>query len=186
MGTYDAALDVRLRTATVDDAAFLVDMLVAAANWEPARAAVSRTHLLADRGTARYVDGWPRGGDLGVIAESPTGDPVGAAWLRLFPADDAGYGFVSPDVPELSLGVVASWRGQGVGRGLLRELVSRARTAGHRRLSLSVERANRARNLYRSEGFVTVDSGQDADTMTLDLDTETPDHATDVTADRLR
>lgn len=182
MGTHHAAPDVRLRTATADDAPFLVDMLVAAANWEPSREAVSRTHLLADRGTARYVDGWPRAGDHGVIAEDPTGEPIGAAWLRLFPADDAGYGFLSPDVPELSLGVVARWRGRGVGRGLLRELVSRTRTAGHRRLSLSVERANRARELYRAEGFVTVESSQDADTMVLDLSTD----VTDLTADRLR
>ena len=174
MSTHDAAPDVRLRTATAHDAPFLVDMLLAAANWEPSRDAVSRTHLLADRGTARYVDGWPRAGDHGVIAEAPTGEPLGAAWLRLFPADDAGYGFLSADVPELSLGVVARWRGRGVGRGLLRELVARARTAGHRRLSLSVERANRARELYRAEGFVTVASGQDADTMLLDLTTASP------------
>jgi len=33
------------------------------------------------------------------------------------------------------------------------------------RISLSVERAHRARNLYLAEGFSVVDSGSDADTM---------------------
>ena len=44
-----------------------------------------------------------------------------------------------------------------------------ARTAGHQRVSLSVERANFAQRLYRSEGFVVAASGRDADTMVKTL-----------------
>ncbi|WP_308405464.1 GNAT family N-acetyltransferase [Streptomyces tardus] len=160
---------VRLREAVGEDSPFLVEMLGAAANWSPEREQVSRVHLLADRATARYVEGWPRTGDLGLIAETAQQEPVGAAWLRLFPAEDAGYGFVGPDVPELSLGVVPPWRGRGVGRALLRGLRGLAREAGHQELSLSVERANRARELYLSEGFTTVRADGDADTMALSL-----------------
>ena len=47
----------------------------------------------------RYVEGFGRAGDCGVVAES-AGLPVGAAWYRRFPADRPGYGYVSEDIPE--------------------------------------------------------------------------------------
>ncbi|MET7716190.1 GNAT family N-acetyltransferase [Streptomyces sp. NPDC005407] len=140
-------------------------MLVAAVNWDPAREVASRDQVLGDRRTAHYVEGWPQPGDLGVVAVDPGGRPIGAVWLRLFGADDPGYGFVAADVPELSLGVVPSWRGKGVGHALLAEMARRAARRGLTRISLSVERANRARRLYVDEGFTTVESGPDSDTM---------------------
>lgn len=140
-------------------------MLVAAVNWEPARQAVSRDQVLGGHGTARYLQGWPRHGDLGVVAVGPDGGPIGAVWLRLFSADAPGYGFVAADVPEMSLGVVPSWRGKGVGRALLTEMAGQAAENGVTRISLSVERANRAHRLYSDEGFTTVESGPDSGTM---------------------
>ncbi|MEU4830727.1 GNAT family N-acetyltransferase [Streptosporangium sp. NPDC023615] len=158
-----------LRPATAGDAGFLTDMLVAAVNWDPAREPIGRDRVLAERRTAHYVEGWPRPGDLGVIAVEAGGRPVGAAWLRLFGPDDPGYGFVSEGVPELSVGVLPSWRGGGVGRALLTEVVRRAAERGFTRICLSVERSNRARRLYATEGFTTVESGPDSDTMIMIL-----------------
>jgi len=89
--------------------------------------------------------------------------------LRFFTADDPGYGFVGPNVPELSIGVVRQHRGKGVGRTLLREVAEQARDRGTSRISLSVERANPAKRLYVREGFVTVDSGPDDDVMVKNL-----------------
>ena len=155
------------RAATAEDVNFLVDMLVEAFGWHPDRP-WSRERVLAEPAFAHYVAGWPRPGDLGVVAES-TGRPVGATWLRLFTDDDPGYGFVGPDVPELTIGVVPAWRGRGVGRALLRGLAVRARAEELARISLSVERANRAWALYRSEGYRVVASGRDSDTMVKDL-----------------
>jgi GNAT superfamily N-acetyltransferase len=104
-----------------------------------------------------------------VIAEAG-GQPAGAAWLRFFTSNDPGYGFVSPDVPELSIGVAASWRGRGMGRTLLRALAEHARSAGIRGISLSVGRENYARKLYLDEGYRIVDSGDtNSDTMIKDL-----------------
>nr|WTB12033.1 GNAT family N-acetyltransferase [Streptomyces antimycoticus] len=161
--------DYSLRMATADDAGFLTDMLVSAVNWDPAREAVGCDRVLRDRHTAHYVEGWPRPGDLGVVAVEAGGQPIGAAWLRLFSSDDPGYGFVAEDVPELSVGVLQPWRGQGVGRALLAEVARKAVEHGFARICLSVERANRARRLYAAEGFTTVESGPDSDTMVMVL-----------------
>jgi hypothetical protein len=75
------------------DVAFLGQMLVEAVNWRPGRRRLTLEDVLADPHLARYVRGWGRRGDGGVIAEE-AGDRVGACWYRLFPADEPGYGFV--------------------------------------------------------------------------------------------
>lgn len=140
-------------------------MLVEAVNWSPGRQPRSRRLVLSDPRTARYIAGWPRETDLGVIAEAGA-EPVGAAWVRFFPAGDPAYGFVSSDVPELTIGVAAGWRGRGIGRGLLRAVAALAAEAGTGRISLSVERENFARGLYLSEGFTVADaSGPQSDIM---------------------
>jgi ribosomal protein S18 acetylase RimI-like enzyme len=157
---------MEIRTATADDREFLVDMLFEAYNWS-GRNEVLRTDLPTDR----YVAGWPRSGDLGVIAVE-NGRRVGAAWARTLTADDPGYGYVADDVPELSIGVVSEARGRGVGRALLTALIESAREAGLERISLSVEPDNRAVELYRSLGFAAVGRSGGSDTMVLDLRTE--------------
>ena len=158
-----------IRRATAEDGAFLADMLVEATNWSAEWKKKSRRRVLSAPATAHYIAGWPRDTDLGVIAEAD-GAPVGAAWLRFLPAADPGYGFVAPDVPELTIGVAGDWRGRGVGRALLRALAGQARSAGFRQISLSVERKNFAQKLYLSEGYQVVDSSDaHSDTMVKDL-----------------
>lgn len=158
----------RIQRAESADASFLVDMVCEAANWNPDRAR-PKAELLADTAVTRYIRGWRRSGDDGVIAVGDSGESLGACWYRVLPADDAGYGYVAAGVPELTLGVRPMWRAQGIGRALLVAACEAARIAGHQRISLSVERANVAQRLYRSEGFVVVDSGVDADTMVKTL-----------------
>jgi GNAT superfamily N-acetyltransferase len=170
-----------IRRARAEDGSFLTDMLVEAVNWSPEWKPRSRQRVLADSRTARYITGWPRDTDLGVIAEAASPDPArpdparpsepaGATWLRFLPAAEPGYGFVAEDVPELTIGVAASWRGRGLGRALLRAIAEQARDQGISRISLSVERKNYAQRLYLSEGYRIVDSSdKDADTMVKDL-----------------
>jgi len=154
----------RIRTATSEDARFLGDMLVEASNWNVATAR-PRIAVLEDPTVSRYIAGWLRPGDFGSVAEDLHGVPIGACWGRLFPANAPGYGFVATGVPELTLGVNAQWRARGVGRALLQAVARQAASAGHARVSLSVERANFAQRLYISEGYITVESGENSDTM---------------------
>ncbi|WP_439380517.1 GNAT family N-acetyltransferase [Amycolatopsis lexingtonensis] len=156
---------MKLRPATADDGDFLADMLVAAVNWSPRWQPKSRRRVLADPHTAHYIAGWPRETDLGVVAEAD-GERAGAAWLRFFPPDEPGYGFVAADVPELTIGVAAAWRGRGVGRALLHAVEARAKEAGIARISLSVERENFAQRLYLAVGYEVTGAGSaQSDTM---------------------
>lgn len=159
--------DFRIRDATAGDRLFLTDMLAEAANWTGDHR-LDREAVLGRPDLSHYVSDWPASGEIGVIAE--TADlTVGACWLRFFTADDPGYGYVSADIPELSVAVAPAWRGQGVGRLLLRTLADRALKTGISQISMSVERANRAYQLYESEGYRVVERGHDADTMMVTL-----------------
>lgn len=153
----------------VADADFLEEMLVAAAFWRDERTNVSVAEILAHPQLAHYVSGWPRADDLGVIAHHDA-QRVGAAWLRLLPESDPGYGFVDASTPELGIGVLPAWRGQGVGGRLLGALVLAAREHGFASLSLSVEQDNPARRLYDRVGFEKVGKMGGSLTMLLRLE----------------
>lgn len=137
------------------DVTFLSQMLVEAVNWRPDRRPLALEEVLADPHLARYVRGWGRHGDGGVIAEVG-GGRVGACWYRLFPADEPGYGFVDERTPELGIAVVADQRRHGVGRALLGAALSDAASEGFAAISLSVEPDNPSRLLYEQLGFVQV------------------------------
>lgn len=157
-----------LRTATGADARLLSDMVVAAANWRESQAR-ARISVLEDPLHRRYLSGWKRPGDAGLVALDGQKTPIAACWFRLFPSDDHGFGFVAVGVPELILGVQPIWRAQGLGRALLHGVIAQARANGHSRLSLSVESGNHAVQLYRSEGFQTVDDSGVRQTMVRTL-----------------
>lgn len=153
-----------LRRAAQTDARFLGDMLVEAANWR-AGGVRPRHEVLTSSEHRRYLAGWKRLSDDGLVATGEDGVPVGAAWYRVLPQNDPGLGFIGVAVPELIIGVHPLWRARGVGRSLLRAVVQLAGVQGHARISLSVERDNFARNLYRAEGFAVVGEGAMRDTM---------------------
>jgi ribosomal protein S18 acetylase RimI-like enzyme len=158
-----------IRRATAEDRDFLEEMLAVAADWRPGTHVRSVAEILAQPALAHYVAGWPAEGDVGFIAE--VGQPVAAAWWRYFHQDDPGFGFVDDTVPEVSIGIVADARGQGLGTLLLEALIEEARQRALSALSLSVDPDNRATGLYRRLGFVTVSHVGGSLTMLLKLRT---------------
>ena len=103
----------------------------------------------------RYHEGWGRPGDAGVIAELD-GVPVGAAWYRLFTADEPGYGFVDEKIPELGIAVEPLHRRKGIGGDAAAGAHVQAREEGFPALSLSVAAHNRSRMMYQRVGFEKV------------------------------
>jgi ribosomal protein S18 acetylase RimI-like enzyme len=126
------------------DVRFLRDMLHHAFYWRE-----------RDEGSTpmRYVRAWGRPGDTAFIALED-GFPVGAAWYRLFPAGEPGWGHVDERTPELAIAVVPSKRGHRVGDALLTRLLEAAAADGYPALSLSVDSENAgAIRLYEKHGF---------------------------------
>jgi ribosomal protein S18 acetylase RimI-like enzyme len=130
-------------------------MLYEAAAWNPDWPRERMIAALADPMLERYHRDWGREGDAGVIAELDR-EPVGAAWYRLFTAEEPGYGFVDEKTPELGIAVVPLHRRKGIGHTLLRALIVQAREDGYQALSLSVAVHNRSRMMYERAGFEQV------------------------------
>lgn len=154
----------RVRMAETSDRRFMLAMLAAAAAW---RGGVDRPvdDIISRPQIAHYLpDGWPRAGEIGVVATRTT-TPIGAAWWTRFTLDDPGYGFVATDIPELGMGVVPAHRSQGIGEAMLDALCGHAHRHGVPALSLSVESDNPAIRLYRRMGFTTVEESDGAHTM---------------------
>jgi GNAT superfamily N-acetyltransferase len=103
---------------------------------------------------------------LRCVSRRPTG---GWTDLSELPEHDRGYGFVDAKTPELSIGVVPTHRGRGIGSRLLEALVVSARAQRHEALSLSVEPDNPARRLYERCGFQVVGAVDGSLTMMLVL-----------------
>jgi len=159
-----------------DDEGFLWTMLYEAVYWEPEEAGPKPPpeEILADPRLRRYVAGWGQPDDFAVVArEAESGREIGAAWYRLFPEDEPGYGFVDTDTPEIALAVAPVWRGAGVGGTLLRAIMDSARANGFCAVSLSVHKSNRpALRLYEKSGFAR--HRDDGDDWVMRADLATP------------
>lgn len=156
------------RPAGPQDVEFLKTMLYEAAAWNPDWPRERMIAALADPMLERYHREWGRQGDAGVIAEL-AGEPVGAAWYRLFTAEEPGYGFVDEKTPELGIAVVPLHRRKGIGETLLRALMVQAREDGFQALSLSVAVHNRSRMMYERAGFSKVRQDGESWVMRADL-----------------
>jgi ribosomal protein S18 acetylase RimI-like enzyme len=155
-----------IRQAGPQDVPFLKDMLRHAYYWRATTVPES-----GEPPVQRYVERWGRPGDTALIAIQDF-QRVGAAWFRLFKADDPGYGFVDEQTPELSIAIVPSKRGTGLGSELLDALLNRARADGYHAISLSVEKDNPAAALYERHGFERVGEDDGAWTMRASLNPE--------------
>lgn len=137
-----------IRELTSDDEAIAWEILRYAAHEDALESVLEHPTV------ARYAKSWGRDGDLGFVAVD--GDrTLGAAWVRLWPNEERGFGWVRNDVPELTIAVTPDFRGRGIGTQLLQRVLEAARSR-FPAVSLSVRADNPAVRLYERFGFVQV------------------------------
>jgi ribosomal protein S18 acetylase RimI-like enzyme len=134
-----------VRYATRNDLDILWDFLAIAAYEPDARAAATVPFVAA------HLAGWRRPEDFGFIAEIDA-VAIGAAWARQFSRGELPAFYVDDHTPEVTIGIAAAVRGQGVGGMLLRALTAEAARRGVD-LCLNVRHDNPARRLYERVGF---------------------------------
>ena len=80
------------------------------------------------------------------------GRPVGSVWCRIM----EDYGHIDDATPSLAIALFKEYRGLGIGTALMQRMMSLLCGSGFTRVSLSVQKNNRAVRLYRRLGFTTV------------------------------
>ena len=149
------------------DLGFLEDMLYLALYVEEGQEAFSRDTIYSPE-LYKYIGDWNDEKDLGYIAiDVNTGVKIGAVWLRTFSSDNKGYGYISDDIPELSIAVIPQYRGKGAGTKLMKHLLSEL-PVGIGSISLSVNTSNPAKKLYERLGFKDFSEKEGTATMRYD------------------
>ncbi|MDY7028449.1 MAG: GNAT family N-acetyltransferase [Spirochaetota bacterium] len=149
------------------DQDFLFEMLYQAVYVPPGSPPPDRS-ILEEPEIRRYAESWGKEGDFGYIAVDTVSERrIGAVWLRYFDSEHKGYGYISDDIPEMSIAVLPDKRGMGIGTALLDALLRHAagRVAA---ISLSVDPENPAVRLYKRFGFVECGVSGDSIIMRID------------------
>ncbi len=162
---------VEIRTGEVCDLPFLREMLFEAMYWRTDQERPALEEALQRPDAVHHLVDWGlREGDTAVIAVTASGEKVGAAWYRFWDDETHSYGYISPDIPEIAIGVRVDFRGQGVGSLLMTALLKAAADQGLKKVSLSVEVDNYAQKLYRRQGFTPVEKVENSWTMVVDIE----------------
>jgi len=141
-----------IKTIEKTDISILEDMLFYAIYVGEGNALPLR-NIIFEPNLYKYIDNWDKNKDIGyLLVDEETNKKLGAVWLRFFCENSKGYGYISEDIPELSIAIYPEYRGKGLGTSLLNYLIGLL-PAHINNISLSVDTKNPARRLYKRIGF---------------------------------
>lgn len=99
-----------------------------------------------------YVRDFGKEPDDRCLVAEVDGKVVGAVWTRIM--DD--YGHIDNQTPSLAISLYKEFRSRGIGTQLMRRMLEKLKADGYQSVSLSVQKANYARQMYRKTGFLPV------------------------------
>lgn len=142
--------EITYRPATENDIPFMKEMLIASCVASGVKSiTVDNLHEHPD--TEINIKGWNCQTEPGVIAQTETGESVGAAWLRNLP--ELGHS-VGEYLPEIAIAVSPDHRRKGVAERLMNELYRKCFEQGILRIALGVHCDNLpAIRLYEKQGW---------------------------------
>ena len=98
-----------------------------------------------------YIADFGKADDWCLVAEGKE-KIVGAVWARIM----NDYGHIDEETPSLAISVFRAYRNLSVGTALMESMLRLLKEKGYRKVSLSVQRANYATDMYRKIGFEIV------------------------------
>ena len=111
-----------------------------------------------------YISEFGKEDDNAFVAEID-GKVVGAVWTRIM----NDYGHIDDETPSLAISLYKEYRGQGIGTDMMKEMLSLLKTHGYKRVSLSVQKADYAAEMYRKIGFDIVRGNEEEWIMVCNL-----------------
>ncbi|MDY6786474.1 MAG: GNAT family N-acetyltransferase [Cyanobacteriota bacterium] len=155
---------MNLRRIKDGETNFLADMLYEAIFIPEGYEALPRD-VIKDTSLSKYIDNWGKDSyDIALVVEVDN-QLIGAIWGRLLTKENKGFGYVDDNTPELSMAVKPEYRNKGIGTELIKSIASEYQKIGVDYLSLSVDKANNALNLYKRLGYEIVKETETSWTM---------------------
>lgn len=112
-----------------------------------------------------YVKGFGVSKDDFALVAEVENKIIGAVWVRIM----NDYGHIDDKTPSLAISLYKKYRGQGIERSLIKEMLSLLQAHGYKHVSLSVQKANYAAKLYQKIGFRIIKEIGDEWIMTYNL-----------------
>ena len=140
----------------VEENSLLNDFLYEAI-FLPGGAVPPPKNIIASPELQIYVDHFGRLKDDFALAAEVEGKIVGAVWVRIM----NDYGHIDDETPSLAISLYKEYRGKGIGTAMMKEMLSLLKTHGYKRVSLSVQKANYAAEMYQKLGFAMVKENGD-------------------------
>ena len=96
-----------------------------------------------------YIENFGTKKDDFCLVADCAGKVIGAVWVRIM----NDYGHIDNQTPSLSISLYKEYRNKGIGSHLMNEMLASLKDKGYNRVSLSVQKANYAVNMYLKLGF---------------------------------
>ena len=96
-----------------------------------------------------YVERFGESKDDWGLAAEVDGKVVGAVWVRIM----NDYGHIDDNTPSLAISLYKEYRGFGIGTAMMKQMLALLKSHGYSQVSLSVQKANYAANMYLKVGF---------------------------------
>lgn len=103
-----------------------------------------------------YIADFGKADDWCLVAEVKE-KIVGAVWVRIM----NDYGHIDGETPSLAISLYAEYRHLGLGTALMKEMLQFLKDKGYKQISLSVQKANYAVNMYHKVGFEIVNENEE-------------------------
>ena len=116
-----------------------------------------------------YIEDFGKKKDDCCLVAEYNSKAIGAVWTRIM----NDYGHVDDETPSLSISLYPEYRSKGIGSRLMSEMIELLGRKGYNRVSLSVQKANYATNMYLKLGFKIVKETAEEFVMVKEIFRET-------------
>ena len=145
-------MDYKIRTISEGEESLLQDFLYQAV-FVPEGVPAPPKSIISQPEFQIYITGFgTKKDDIGLVAEVNK-KAVGAVWVRIM----NDYGHIDKATPSIAVSLYKDYRGYGIGTALMKEMLRILKDRGYKQVSLSVQKANYAVDMYQKTGFEIVD-----------------------------
>ena len=157
-------IDYKIRSLCQDESSLLKDFLYEAIFIPKGMEAPSRKIINVPELKIYIEDFGTKEDDFCLVADCE-GKVIGAVWVRIM----NDFGHIDNQTPSLSISLYKEYRNKGIGSHLMNEMIVLLRNKGYNRVSLSVQKANYAVDMYLKLGFRIVKGTEDEFIMVNEL-----------------